>query len=300
MALAILLSLLSLPALAADAAPSNTGDASPSSDACILDIADGEHGRVIASPNPAKLLETVTLTAIPDSGYKLDQIIVISSLGRELRLTSIGGGSYTFTMPGGTVTIKSFFVPQKAPAEEISFSDVSASAWYAEAVAYVASRGLMSGTGADTFSPEDTLTRAMTAQILYAMEGKPNIGSINYGDVTYLDWYCDAVAWAGAKGIMTGYGEGRFGPNIAITREQVALIFLNYANLHEYDTKVSSDLSAFSDGDSVSSWAAQAAAWAVGAGILSPRESGLLEPGAPATRAEIAQGLMQFCEFAAK
>lgn len=303
-ALAMLLSLSSAPVLAADASaqPAEAAvlSSSASKDECIIDIKDSENGRVTASPDPVGLLDTVTLTALPDSGYKLDEIIVTSSMDRKVHLTSIGNGQYTFPMPGGTVTVKAFFIPQSAPVESISFTDVSDSAWYADAVYYVANRGIMSGTEPGVFSPDETFTRAMTAQVLYAMEGKPNIGTINYGDVTFEDWYCDAVAWASAKRIMTGYGEGRFGPENPITREQVALIFLNYANLHEYNTNAAGDLSAFSDGDSVSSWATQAVTWAVGAGILSAREGNLLAPGEPVTRAEIAQSLMQFCEVVAK
>lgn len=303
-ALAIVLSLTSAPVLAAEASvrPAEAAalSSSASKDECIIDIKDSENGRVTASPNPVHLLDTVTLTALPDSGYKLDEIIVTTNMDRKLRLTSIGNGQYTFIMPSGTVTISAFFVPQSAPAESISFTDVNDSAWYADAVYYVANRGIMSGTEPGVFSPDETFTRAMTAQVLYAMEGKPNIGTINYGDVTFEDWYCSAVAWASAKRVMTGYGEGRFGPENPITREQVALIFLNYANLHEYNTTAVGDLSAFSDGDSVSSWATQAVTWAVGTGILSAREGNLLAPGEPATRAEIAQSLMQFCEVVAK
>ena len=301
-ALAIVLSLSWAPALAADSS-APAGEAAPlstSETACFINIQSSQHGHITASPDPVHLLDTVTLTAIPDSGYKLDEIIATSSLERNIRLTAAGNNQYTFIMPAGTVTIKAFFIPQTISTEEISFADVSDSAWYADAVTYVASNGIMSGTGADTFSPDEPLTRAMTAQILYALEGKPNIGSINYGDVTYDDWYCNAVAWASDKWIMTGYGEGRFMPNNLITREQVALTLLNYANLHEYDIRAAGDLTAFSDGDSVSSWARQAMTWAVGAGILSAREDNLLEPGQPATRAEIAQSLMQLCQVVAK
>lgn len=301
-ALAILLSLSGAPALAADNSEPAEASApvSTSETACFIDIKSSENGYVTASPNPVHLLDTVTLTAFPDSGYKLDQIIVISSLEWSIPLTAVGNGQYTFIMPAGTVTVKAFFIPQKTEETTFSFVDVSDSASYADAVNYVVANRIMSGTGADTFSPEEPLTRAMIAQILYALEGKPNIGSVNYGDVTYNDWYCDAVAWVSAKWIMTGYGEGRFMPNNLITREQVALSLLNYANLHEYDTRAAGDLSAFSDGDSVSSWAQQAMAWAVGSGVLSAREGNRLEPGQPATRAEIAQSLMQFCQVVAK
>lgn len=303
LSLSMILSLASVPALAADAPAHYDGNiivSSTTEKKCSIEIKSSEHGYVTAAPDEVHLFDTVTLTVFPEYGYRLDLITVTSASGKKLSLSAAGENQYSFTMNHTDVTITASFLPLQIPAERVSFSDVSDSAWYKDAVYYVADKGIMSGTGTDTFGPDETLTRAMTAQILYAMEGKPNIGSINFGDVTYEDWYCDAVAWASAKQIMTGYEEGRFGPDTLVTREQVALILFNYANLHSYDTRASGDLSAFSDRDSISSWAKKAMPWAVGAGILSARDDNLLEPGAPATRAEIAQSLMQFCEHVAK
>ena len=302
LSLSMILSLASVPALAADASVLSDGNAASSSAGikCSIKIQSSEHGHITLSPEEVYLFDTVTLTVFPDEGYRAGLITVTSDSGKDLSLSVTGENQYSFNLNHTSVTITAFFLPAQIPAERMSFSDVSDSAWYRDAVYYVANKGIMSGTSADTFEPDDTLTRAMTAQILYAMEGKPNFGSINFGDVTYEDWYCDAVAWANAKQIMTGYEEGRFGPNTSVTREQVALILFNYAQLHRYSTRVSSDLSVFSDCDSISTWAKDAMPWAVGAGILSARDGDRLEPGAPATRAEIAQSLMQFCENVAK
>ena len=180
------------------------------------------------------------------------------------------------------------------------FVDVSASAWYYNAVNYVVDEGIMSGTGANTFEPNTTLTRAMVAQMLYAMSGKPNQGSNTFGDVDSSAWYADAVAWVSYKGVMTGYGEGRFAPNTPVTREQMALILYNYAKLQGYDTDASSSLSSFADGASVSSWAQQAMSWAVAQGLFSGRDGNMLTPAGTATRAEIAQIFMQFCKNVAE
>lgn len=303
LSLSMIISLASVPALAADVSSrgdENAAVLSAASSTCSIDIKSSEHGHVTASPDEVHLFDTVTLTVFPEDGYEVGQIMVMSDSGKKLSLSAAGENQYSFTMNHTAVTVSATFLPAQVPAERKSFSDVDDSAWYAQAVYYVADKGIMSGTGADTFSPEDTLTRAMAAQILYALEGKPNIGTINFGDVTYEDWYCDAVSWASAKWVMTGYGEGRFIPNNPVTREQLSLALLNFANLHNYDTRAAGDLSAFSDSGSVSSWATEAVTWAVGAGILSSREGGLLAPGEPATRAEIAQSLMQFCEVVAK
>lgn len=302
--LALLLSLLPVPSSAANASPYDAGNlllsSKVSDDYCTIDIIDSEHGQITASPDQAKLFDTVILTVFPDEGYKLGQVTVTSSAGKPLELSVAGESKYSFTINARAVIVQADFIPKQISLPTISFADVSASAWYADAVYYVAERGIMSGSGDNTFSPDDSLTRAMLAQILYAMEGKPHIGSINYGDVSYEDWYYDAVAWARAKEIMTGYQEGYFGPNIPVTREQVALILLKYAKLHGYDTRVTNDLSGYSDCSSVSSWAQSAMAWAIEAGILSARENSLLDPGTPATRAEIAQSLMELCKLAEK
>ena len=175
------------------------------------------------------------------------------------------------------------------------FVDLDPNAWYAKAAAYTLEHGILNGTGPDTFSPEDTLTRAMAVQMLYAMDGKPNIGSHTYGDVSYDAWYDDAVAWAGSKQIMYGYQEGRFFPDDPITREQLSLILFNYAKLYRCNILPRSDLSSFADGDTTSAWAEQAMSWAVASGLMSGREGNMLYPASSASRAEIAQIMMNFC-----
>lgn len=216
-----------------------------------------------------------------------------------MKLSALSGSKFTFTMPSGSVSIYASFTPANSSAPVIpstGFADVSASAWYYSAVSYVVDEGIMSGTGTNTFSPNATLTRGMVAQMLYAMSGKPNQGSNTYGDVASGAWYAKAVSWVSSKGIMTGYGEGRFAPETPVTREQLALILFNYAKLQGYDTSASSSLSAFPDGASVASWAQQAMSWAVAEGLFSGRDGSMLTPAGTATRAEIAQIFMQFCK----
>lgn len=175
------------------------------------------------------------------------------------------------------------------------FVDLDPNAWYAQAAAYTLEHGILSGTGPDTFSPEDTLTRAMAVQMVYAMDGKPNMGSHTYGDVSHDAWYDDAVAWAASKNIMYGYQEGRFFPDDPITREQLSLILFNYAKLYHYNTLVRSDLSSFADGDTTSDWAKTSMSWAVASGLMSGREGNMLSPRSSASRAEIAQIMTNFC-----
>ena len=284
-----------------DDTPSQPSGGDSSND-YFIDTGYSKYGKVTAYPGWAEAGDTVKLTVKPNSGYELSELSVTSS-GKSVKLTAVGENQFTFTMPSGTVSVEATFTASNTPAPVIpstGFVDVSASAWYYNAVNYVVDEGIMSGTGANTFEPNTTLTRAMVAQMLYAMSGKPNQGSNTFGDVDSSAWYADAVAWVSYKGVMTGYGEGRFAPNTPVTREQMALILYNYAKLQGYDTDASSSLSSFADGASVSSWAQQAMSWAVAQGLFSGRDGNMLTPAGTATRAEIAQIFMQFCKNVAE
>lgn len=113
-------------------------------------------------------------------------------------------------------------------------------------------------------------------------------------------WFADAVNWAAANNIVTGYGDGTFGPDNNITREQMAAILYRYAQFKGYDVSAKGDLTAFTDGDNVSEWATDALAWCVGAKLINGRDNGTVDATGTATRAEIAQIFMNFCENIAK
>lgn len=178
---------------------------------------------------------------------------------------------------------------------EITFTDVPDGAWYEDAVRYVVENGLMSGYGNGRFGPEDVLTRAQLAQILYNKEGKPATTNYNgFTDVSNSAWYAEAVAWAVNKGIVTGYGNSVFAPDDAITREQFAAMLYRYAGKPE----TSGTLSGFTDAGQVSSYALSALKWAVEKGIINGKGSGILDPKGNATRAEAAAILQRFCSLA--
>ena len=148
----------------------------------------------------------------------------------------------------------------------------------------------MSGTGSNTFAPGDNLTRAMLAQILYNNEGKPATSGNSFTDVQSSAWYADAVTWATQKGIVSGYGNGQFGPNDNITREQLAVMLWRYAG----QPASSTELDSFTDIDKANDYALTALRWAVEKGIISGKGSGTLDPTGNATRAEVAQMLMNY------
>lgn len=177
-----------------------------------------------------------------------------------------------------------------AAKENGSFSDVGSSTWYSEAVEYVYEKGLMSGTGDGSFSPDATMSRAMLVTILYGMESKPAVKGGTFYDVDKDQWYADAVAWASTNGIVSGYGGGLFGPNDIITREQMAAILYSYAKFKGYDVSAGDkiDLTGYSDYDKLASWAVAGMKWACGVGLISGVGGNELGPQSGATRAQAA------------
>ena len=164
-------------------------------------------------------------------------------------------------------------------------SDVPFNAWYYGSVEYALERGLFSGTGSDSFSPNGTMTRSMLWMVLANLKG----ATLSAGQY----WYSGAQSWAAQEGISDGSD-----PNGAITREQLALMLYNLSNVQEEDS--TDYLSAFSDRSSVSPWAQQSINWAVGQGLFSGSDSGKLNPKGTATRAEVATVLRQYEQVMAK
>ena len=185
---------------------------------------------------------------------------------------------------------------------ELPFTDVPEGAWYEDAAAYVYKHGLMAGTSATTFAPEVTTSRAMIATILWRMAGSPVVNyAMNYTDVTQCQWCSEAIRWATSEGVVTGYGNGLFGTNDPITREQLATMLWRYAQTEDYDVSVGEDTNilSYTDALEISEYAIPAMQWACGAGIIQGN-GGYLDPQGDATRAEIATMLMRFCVNVAK
>lgn len=179
----------------------------------------------------------------------------------------------------------------------LPFADVSGSDWFYNDVRYVYEKGIMDGTGADRFSPNAPLTRAMIVTILYRMAGSPSVsGSSDFTDVTAGKWFAKAVAWAAANGIVNGYGSGLFGPNDPVTREQLAAILYRYA-VYGGMTAVTleENLGSFADTAQLSAYAIQAMNWAVGQGLINGSGSNLV-PKAQATRAQVAAIIHRYLE----
>lgn len=183
-----------------------------------------------------------------------------------------------------------------------SFTDASATAWYHDGVHFCLKNGLMVGVGDNRFGPNGTTSRGMIVTILYRLEGEPAVTGTNpFSDVAAGRYFTNPVIWAAENEIVSGYGNGKFGPNDPITREQLATILYRYANFKGIDVSVGEDTNilSFPDALEVSDWANAAMQWTVGNGIINGKD-GKLVPRGDASRAEAATMLQRFCENVAE
>lgn len=190
----------------------------------------------------------------------------------------------------GGITVDVTFIPEDWP-----FVDVTEDKWYYDAVAYVYQQGIMVGMSETTFEPNTTVNRAQVVQMLYNLEGQPQVsGDSGFSDIRDDQWYAKAVAWASANDVVAGYEDGTFRPTRAVTREEFAQILYNYAKFKWYDLSASADLGKFPDSGQVSSWAEIALGWANGNGLINGHDDGRLDPKGSTIRAQAASILMNF------
>lgn len=256
------------------------------------------NGGVNASPSNAEKGATITITLSPDKGYKLDKLTVTDGSGKTVSTVKKSDTVYTFTMPASAVKVGVSYVKATETPSKTKFNDVSANDWFASAVDYVTGKGMMNGTADNTFSPKANTTRGMVVTVLYRLENQPSTSAASFTDVASGAYYANAVAWANANGIVSGYGSGKFGPNDKVTREQLAAILYRYAQYKKYDVSVGEDTNilSYNDAQSISSYAIPAIQWACGAGVVTGKSGSKLDPKGNATRAEVAVMLMRFCE----
>ena len=237
-------------------------------------IDEPENGSVTTSPSRPEAGDTVTVNPEPDEGYEVDEIIVTDKDGNPVEVTRNPDGSYSFTQPEGAVTIEVTF----RPASGLPFTDVAEGDWFYDYVEYVYENGLMDGTSDTTFEQNANMTRAMVWAILARIDGET---------VTGANWVETAREWAMANGVSDGTDADGY-----VTREQLATMLWRYAGEPASDYS----LSAFTDADSVSDYAATAMAWAVEHGIITGVTDTTLVPQGTATRAQCAAMLMRFVE----
>ena len=208
-----------------------------------------------------------------------------------------GTKTYTCTVCG---QIKNERIPKTGSSNKSwtnPFGDVSKRDWFYESVKYTAQNGLMNGVSKTRFAPDDTTTRAMIVTILYRLEGSPAASGSRFTDVPNGTWYTKAVSWASVRGIVEGYGGGKFGPDDLITREQMAAFLYRYAKYRGDNVSRLADLNGYKDAGQIGSWAKTPMRWANKAGLITGRTATTLAPDGSATRAEVATILMRFCKL---
>lgn len=237
-------------------------------------------------------------TVIPALGHNWDDGVVTTAP----TATADGVKTYTCTVCKAT---KTEVIPATglcdggATCPSRGLSDVKTH-WGHPSIDYCVENGLMNGVGDGKFNPDGTVTRAMLATVLYRQAGSPDVQNASaFPDVNPGEWYGKAIAWAADAGIVTGYPDGTFDPNKAVTRQELATMFYRYAKFAKFDLSAAGDLSVFPDRNQVLEYAMEAMVWANGAGLITGNvvnDVTCLDPKGNATRSQLATILMRFCE----
>lgn len=294
--------------------PSSGGSGDSTGYSITLTNSTPDGGKLSVSPKSAARGATVTITVTPDKGYELDQLTVQDRSGKEIAVTAKGSGKYTFTMPAGSVTVKASFkesvwnrgygdCPKDNTCPIWPYTDAKTTDWYHDGVHFCLENGLMVGYGDNIFQPNAPTTRAMLIVMLWRLNGSPVVNyALDFADVKEGTWYTEAVRWAKSEGVAGGYGNGKFGPDDTLTREQMVVMLYRYARYKGCDVSVGEDTNILSFGDTttVAEYAIPAMQWACGSGVVGGKDatdgSGLiLDPKGSTTRAELATMVMRFC-----
>lgn len=240
-----------------------------------------KNGTVTVSPRNASRGTTVTVTVKPNSGYELDDLAVTDKNGDAVKLTRKSDTQYTFTMPASRVTVEAAFAEIVAE-PDVSFIDVPANAYYADAVAWAVENGVTNGTSAATFSPDVTCTRAQTVTFLWRAAGSPAPrSSVNpFTDVQPGAYYYEAVLWAVENGITKGTSDTTFSPDDTVTRGQTVTFQHRAAGSPAASGGTFADVAA-------DAYYAPAVQWAVANGITNGTSSTTFSPDEPCTRGQI-------------
>lgn len=255
--------------------------------ATLKGVVQGGNGKIATGFDMQKcrLNTSCTIRMQPDPGYETEYVYVN---GVQFP------GSDIFTIPSVTrdTTVTVTFC-KKPP-----FTDISHTDWYYISVRFAYHNGLFQGTSETKFSPTLTMSRGMLATVLYRLESQPAVNfSGIFADVAKDLWYTDAVLWANEKGIVQGYGDGKFAPNDFITREQIAVMLYRYAQFTKGLAEKELDPLFYDDAAKVSDYAKEAMGWAVGQKLIQGRTASTINPKERATRAELATILMRYIQL---
>ena len=263
----------------------NGGGGSSSSPSYPVSVPDKtDHGSVTVSPKNASAGSTVTITVKPDSGYVLETISVTDKNGNDLKLTDMGNGKYTFTMPASKVEIKATFMEDNSVLN--FFYDVPNDAYYYEAIKWAAENGITGGVGNSLFAPNQPCTRAQIVTFLWRAAGSPVVNyRMPFTDVDEGAYYAEAVRWAASCGIVTGLTETTFGTDSVCTRAQAAAMIYRCAQAQGKGfTGAWMFHLPFTD---VPEWAYESVAWCYMNGVTTGVSETSFAPGNDCTRAQI-------------
>lgn len=243
-----------------------------------------ENGSVTVSPKNASAGSTVTITVKPDSGYVLETISVTDKNGNDLKLTDMGNGKYTFTMPASKVEIKMTFMEDNSVLN--FFYDVPNDAYYFEAVKWAAENGITGGVGNSLFAPNQPCNRAQIVTFLWRAAGSPVVNyRMPFTDMDEGAYYAEAVRWAASCGIVTGLTETTFGTDSVCTRAQAAAMIYRCAQAQGKGfTGAWMFHLPFTD---VPEWAYESVAWCYMNGVTTGVSETSFAPGNDCTRAQI-------------
>lgn len=259
------------------------------------------HGSAAADRKTASAGTTVTVTIDPDEGFELRDISALDGQGRLVELTAHDDGTFTFTMPSSSVTVQVLLGcdgGDLCPSRR--FPDADPAQWYHDPLDWAIVHGILGGySDTGLMGPDDAVTRAQMAQIIWNAEGRPSATDAKgFSDVSEDDWFAESVLWAQSAGVFVGYeGTDLFGPNDPLTREQATAVMMRWEQLSGNDVSARIDLSSFPDASGVSAWALESMSWGVAADIISgvdqPDGSVLLDAQGTCTRAQMATLMMR-------
>jgi hypothetical protein len=268
--------------------------------------------------------KTYKIEVKPAANYKIDKVTYTTApnYNNPVEVTAASEGVYEITTKNASIEVTATFAPINDNDPSVGkvtigsytngaatcdhgtscllndFADLDPNGWYHDGIHYCLENGIMQGFGDEYFRPASITTRAQVVTTLWNIAGHPIATSpVVFSDVSYGDWYYDAVMWAAANGIVEGYGDGKFGPNDEITHEQIAKIFYGYAKFYGFDVSAKADISKMAGVEKVSNWAYQYIEWAVGAGVCCGVDGNTSLIAAPekASRAELATMILNFC-----
>lgn len=266
-----------------------------------ITVASGvTNGTVTLSTTRAKANTTVEVTTTPAVGYLTRNLTATArtadNKNTTVAVTKTADNKYTFKVPTGATSIT--VTPTFAINTGMPFTDVEASDPYFEAVKYVYEHNpqLMNGMTATSFGGYGTITRGQVVTILYRLSGSPSVSSYSgFTDVNTSKYYAAPITWAKSNGIVDGYG-ATFGPEDAITREQLAKILRDYSVYRGLNVSKTTTLNSYTDAGSVHSWALEGMQWAVANGVVGGTTATTLSPGNSAQRYHAATMLMRYCK----